>query len=403
MQIYRRFVEIVHIIGGGGFFYAPSQADFDNPEERVYIDKYMRGRPGVSAEERVRLFKLAWDVTGSAFAQRVTQYVSFYSGDPIRLTAALLRRLRQGAALRHRRPRAGQDAATSTSRCRRTTSARSRRAARRWRRARSRRSTRRRSSRSHSARTAHSRCAARYSRSSGVGDAARLSPTVAAAPPVDPPLTYRLTVYDRDPRELAPEGTRILVNATPSARQLLGLSPFADPCADVYVDRFGHAEISVEITADCPVGLCVSILMLPPGRPITAASDPPMVWRRAYSEATTKVDLVVRPETAPIAADARPLTIPEPLMMPFIVCPPNRPPFAEAQTVTFRSVSFEIPAGEYRWLESPSGSGAIVVCHGTNAGVRFSSATCNELARVATTNDEQQTFDAIVASCRRIV
>src|SRR5512144_1084928 len=29
MQIYRRFVEIVHIIGGGGFFYAPSQADFD--------------------------------------------------------------------------------------------------------------------------------------------------------------------------------------------------------------------------------------------------------------------------------------------------------------------------------------------------------------------------------------
>ena len=87
MQIYRRFVEIVHIIGGGGFFYAPSQADFDNPEERVYIDKYTRGRPGVSAEERVRLFKLAWDVTGSAFAQRMTQYVSFYSGDPIRLTA----------------------------------------------------------------------------------------------------------------------------------------------------------------------------------------------------------------------------------------------------------------------------------------------------------------------------
>jgi 4-hydroxyphenylacetate 3-monooxygenase oxygenase component len=88
MRIYRRFVEIVHILGGGGFFYAPSQADFDNPEERVFIDKYARGRPGVSAEERVRLFKLAWDVTGSAFAQRMAQYVSFYSGDPVRLTAA---------------------------------------------------------------------------------------------------------------------------------------------------------------------------------------------------------------------------------------------------------------------------------------------------------------------------
>jgi anthranilate 3-monooxygenase (FAD) / 4-hydroxyphenylacetate 3-monooxygenase len=80
------------MLGGGGFFYAPTQADFDNPEERVYIDKYTRGRPGVSAEERVRLFKLAWDVTGSAFAQRMTQYVTFYSGDPVRLTAAFYTR-----------------------------------------------------------------------------------------------------------------------------------------------------------------------------------------------------------------------------------------------------------------------------------------------------------------------
>ena len=87
MRIYRRFVEIVHLLGGGGFFYAASQADLENPEERPYIDKYLRGRPGISAEERVRLFKLAWDVTGSAFAQRVTQYVTFYSGDPVRLTA----------------------------------------------------------------------------------------------------------------------------------------------------------------------------------------------------------------------------------------------------------------------------------------------------------------------------
>jgi hypothetical protein len=88
MRIYRRFVEIVHLLGGGGFFYAASQADLENPEERPYIDKYLRGRPGISAEDRVRLFKLAWAVTGSAFAQRVTQYVTFYSGDPVRLNAA---------------------------------------------------------------------------------------------------------------------------------------------------------------------------------------------------------------------------------------------------------------------------------------------------------------------------
>src|SRR5579864_380127 len=88
MRIYRRFVEIVQLLGGGGFFYAPTEADFSNPESRTLIDKYARGRAGVSAEERVRLFKLAWDATGSSFGQRMQQYVTYYSGDPIRLTAA---------------------------------------------------------------------------------------------------------------------------------------------------------------------------------------------------------------------------------------------------------------------------------------------------------------------------
>lgn len=66
------------------FFYAPTQGDLDNEELRPYIDKYVRGRPGISAEERIALFKLAWDVTGDSFGSRMAQYVRFYSGDPIR-------------------------------------------------------------------------------------------------------------------------------------------------------------------------------------------------------------------------------------------------------------------------------------------------------------------------------
>ena len=89
MRIYRRFVEIVQLLGGGGFFYAPSRSRLpQSGSSRPLIDKYARGRAGVSAEERVRLFKLAWDATGSSFAQRMPQYVTYYSGDPIRLTAA---------------------------------------------------------------------------------------------------------------------------------------------------------------------------------------------------------------------------------------------------------------------------------------------------------------------------
>jgi len=86
-KVYSRFVEIVQTLAAGGFFYAPSEADLQSPELRPYIDRYVRGRAGVSAEERVALFKLAWDATGESFAQRMAQYVRYYSGDPIRLTA----------------------------------------------------------------------------------------------------------------------------------------------------------------------------------------------------------------------------------------------------------------------------------------------------------------------------
>ena len=86
-KIYSRFVEILQTLAAGGFFYAPTEADLASAELRPYLDRYVRGRPGVSAEERTALFKLAWDVTGDAFAQRMAQYVRYYSGDPIRLTA----------------------------------------------------------------------------------------------------------------------------------------------------------------------------------------------------------------------------------------------------------------------------------------------------------------------------
>jgi anthranilate 3-monooxygenase (FAD)/4-hydroxyphenylacetate 3-monooxygenase len=86
-RIYSRFVEIVQTLAAGGFFYTPTEADMASAEVRPLIDRYVRGREGIPAEERIALFKLAWDVTGETFAQRMAQYVRFYSGDPIRLTA----------------------------------------------------------------------------------------------------------------------------------------------------------------------------------------------------------------------------------------------------------------------------------------------------------------------------
>lgn len=83
-KMYPRAIEIMQTIGAGGLLMSPTEADFMHPEIRDDMNKYYIGREGVSSEERVRLFKLAWDLCGEAFGQRLVQYERYYSGDPVR-------------------------------------------------------------------------------------------------------------------------------------------------------------------------------------------------------------------------------------------------------------------------------------------------------------------------------
>jgi anthranilate 3-monooxygenase (FAD) / 4-hydroxyphenylacetate 3-monooxygenase len=85
--LYPRAIEVIQIIGAGGLLMCPSGSDLDNPDLRKDINKYYVGREGVSAEERIRLFKLAWDLCGEAFGQRLLQYERYYTGDPVRKRA----------------------------------------------------------------------------------------------------------------------------------------------------------------------------------------------------------------------------------------------------------------------------------------------------------------------------
>ena len=55
--------------------------DFGNPMLRNLIGKTQKS-PAVDSEERVKFFKLVWDVIGSEFASRHTQYELFYAGAP---------------------------------------------------------------------------------------------------------------------------------------------------------------------------------------------------------------------------------------------------------------------------------------------------------------------------------
>jgi aromatic ring hydroxylase len=64
-----------------GLIYLNSSArDFQNPELRPYLDKYIRGSGGRSAEQRVKLMKLLWDAIGTEFGARHELYEINYSG-----------------------------------------------------------------------------------------------------------------------------------------------------------------------------------------------------------------------------------------------------------------------------------------------------------------------------------
>ena len=117
-----------------------------------------------------------------------------------------------------------------------------------------------------------------------------------AVSPVDPPVTYRLTVYGRDQIRLTYDGSVVQ-----AARRLTPAYPREFPtryvtCASAVV-KGGVAELRVEITPECPAGSVISFLLIPaePGGPITATAVPEIQWRVAYSEATSVVDAVVRP------------------------------------------------------------------------------------------------------------
>jgi 4-hydroxyphenylacetate 3-monooxygenase len=57
-----------------------SAVDFKSPELRPYLEKYVRGSNGYSAEDRIKLMKLLWDSIGSEFGSRHELYEINYAG-----------------------------------------------------------------------------------------------------------------------------------------------------------------------------------------------------------------------------------------------------------------------------------------------------------------------------------
>ena len=65
---------------GGGVFQMPADVSvLKDPKMRETFETYW-SVPCQSAKERMKLFKLAWDLLGSDFAGRHMQYEKFYAG-----------------------------------------------------------------------------------------------------------------------------------------------------------------------------------------------------------------------------------------------------------------------------------------------------------------------------------
>jgi 4-hydroxyphenylacetate 3-monooxygenase len=79
IRMYPRMAEILHLLGSSSLMALPTEADLHGPlarELQDYLDT-----DSTSAEDRVKLFRLAWDTCCSAFASRQVLYERYFGGN----------------------------------------------------------------------------------------------------------------------------------------------------------------------------------------------------------------------------------------------------------------------------------------------------------------------------------
>jgi 4-hydroxyphenylacetate 3-monooxygenase len=81
MTAYPRMVEILQLLGSSSFMITPTEADFRGPLAPA-IEQYL-ATDAATARDRVKLFRLAWDIAGSAFGSRQVLYERFFASDPL--------------------------------------------------------------------------------------------------------------------------------------------------------------------------------------------------------------------------------------------------------------------------------------------------------------------------------
>ena len=80
---YARVASIMQQLAAAGLMLTPTEADMNGPL-RPEIDRYYQG-VNVGAYDRVRLFRIVWDLIGTQFGSRSSLYERYFNGDVVRL------------------------------------------------------------------------------------------------------------------------------------------------------------------------------------------------------------------------------------------------------------------------------------------------------------------------------
>jgi 4-hydroxyphenylacetate 3-monooxygenase len=81
IRMYPRMAEILHLLGSSSLMALPTEADLHGPLARD-LQNYL-DTDTTSAEDRIKLFRLAWDACCSAFASRQVLYERYFGGNAL--------------------------------------------------------------------------------------------------------------------------------------------------------------------------------------------------------------------------------------------------------------------------------------------------------------------------------
>jgi 4-hydroxyphenylacetate 3-monooxygenase len=100
-------IEILQLLGSSSFLLTPSEKDFEGPLQ-ASIEQYL-ATDNTEARERVKLFRLAWDVAGNAFGSRQVLYERFFASDPLTRARAMAAVYPKGEVIERVREFLGRD------------------------------------------------------------------------------------------------------------------------------------------------------------------------------------------------------------------------------------------------------------------------------------------------------